>query len=55
MPVKDYAAYAASDKGRAARAKARQNWVAKRKAEQSTKPGHNTKSVADLLKTWGST
>ena len=48
MPVSDYRAYAQSDKGKAARARAHARYVAKRRA-LNQQPKASTAAVAGLL------
>lgn len=53
MPVKDYRAYAASPKGQAARQRARQRYIDKRRAANTAKPATaSTAHLASLLSNW---
>ena len=52
MPVRDYRAYAASAKGKAARARAHARYIAKRRA-LNQQPKASTAAVAGLLLSWG--
>ena len=52
MPVRDYRAYATSDKGKAARAQAHARYIAKRRA-LNQQPKASTAAVAGLLTSWG--
>ena len=52
MPVRDYRKYAASDKGKAARAQAHARYIAKRRA-LNQQPKASTVAVAGLLLSWG--
>lgn len=54
MPVKDYRAYAASEKGRAARALAlaRQRYIAKRRETGPVVPSVNFKPLIEAVNHW---
>lgn len=52
MPVKDYRAYAASEKGCAARAQARQRYIAKRRETGPVVPSVNFKPLIEAVNHW---
>jgi len=51
MPPKDYRAYAASDKGKASREKARAKYLAKRKAEHQAAPAY-VFELTQIIQNW---
>lgn len=52
MPVRDYQAYARSDKGRAARERAHARYIDKRRSQKESQPSFDARPLARAIQQW---